>query len=1534
MRVTLIKKDKIRSTILPEEISGNFWVTDYDNRGNKVNLISIRALNNKWNLLGNDEVYCMNGNERVPGFVMDNYKFYPIKNIVSNEDMMLYCSPSCDVNLKKFYVNSNTEKVVNIGSELTNNICYKYLEPNHAKLTFENGKFVIVDVSNKYGVYVNNLRVNGKKYLDFGDSIFINGLKIKLYKDETNPKIVICDAEENITTNDLMPSEDTFYDDDFTENEEVEMNWYNEEDYFNKTPRFVNSISAKDVNIDIPPEKEPENDTPVLLTVGPMLTMSMSSMVMAFSSISNMKQTGGSISTILPSIIMSGSMVAGTLLWPTLTRRYEKHKRKKKEKERISKYSKYIDLKTKFIQDEIKNQESILRTNYPSLLECGKIVVNKNPDLWKKRIEDSDFLSVSLGYGSYPMKINIKYPEEHFTMLEDKLKQEADKISRETKLLNNVPVEYSLFDNFISSIVGDYSIRSEYMKKLLFQITTFHSYADLKIIVFTDEDKKHNWDVIKNTPYCFNDDMSIRFFSTNKEEANDLCGYFEKIYNAREERKIDNAHLFDRIYLIVTDSFKLIRSCDFIEKMLENKSNLGFSILISNDTITTLPDQCKNFITLDPKECYLSKNELSSNKQVFKIDNTAIIDYYSCYKILSNIPIEMNGNGETKIPDKVGFLEMYDVGKVDQLNSLNRWRQNDPISSLKAPVGFGKNNELVYIDLHEKYHGPHGLIAGMTGSGKSEFIITYILSMAVNYHPYECQFILIDYKGGGLAGAFENVTAKMKLPHLVGTITNLDATEIKRNLASIESELKRRQRYFNIAREKSGESTIDIYKYQQMYRNHEIDEPISHLFIISDEFAELKTQQPEFMAQLISTARIGRSLGVHLILATQKPSGVVDPQIWSNTRFRVCLRVQDKGDSNEVIKCPDAALLTQTGRFYFQVGYNEIFWLGQSAWAGGKYFPSEKIRKSIDTSIDFINDIGQKYKKVETKPKEIAVKSNGEELLNIVKYLQEIAQKENIKCKPLWLDKMPSYINIIDLINKYSMEKISYLIDIPVGEYDVPKQQAQRLLTVPFSEKGNTLVYGAAGSGKENFIMTLIYSASLRYTPSEINFYIMDFGAEILKMFIKSPYVGDVVQLDDAEKIKNLYKMLNDMIDERKNLFLDYNGSFNTYCKNSGNTIPNVIIILNNFEAYQDTYEEYEDILNVLTRDCAKYGIFFLITCNTPNGMRFKLKQNFSQTFVLQQNNEDDYSSILGNVYKNYPSKIFGRGIIKEDEVYEFQTAMIDKNDDIASTVKNKIDELNQQYSIKAKPIPTLPEVVCYDDVSSALTYDENLVIGIERNSLNIVKYNFRKNYINLVSSLDNSIMDNFNNSLIRQLKLTKNTSITVFNADEYNIEENTKLGIVYDDGNFNDSFDKIFAYIEGCYNYYLQSNYNKSILIGQKRIICVILGLEAFKNKLSEDNKIRLKDLFNKGKDLDIINYIFIDSIDSIKKSEVEQWFKDGINPQDAIWIGNGINDQFTIKVTQRIPELRESIPDDFCFVINRGKPSLVKYVAEFDDK
>ena len=168
--------------------------------------------------------------------------------------------------------------------------------------------------------------------------------------------------------------------------------------------------------------------------------------------------------------------------------------------------------------------------------------------------------------------------------------------------------------------------------------------------------------------------------------------------------------------------------------------------------------------------------------------------------------------------------------------------------------------------MHEKYHGPHGLIAGSTGSGKSEFIITFILSMAINYHPNEVQFILIDYKGGGLAGSFFNKETGVKLPHLVGIITNLDSSTMNRSLMSIESEVKRCQVIFNEVRESLGEGTIDIYKYQKLYREGIAKKPMAHLFIICDEFAELKQQQPDFMTQLISISRIGRSLTLYGLL--------------------------------------------------------------------------------------------------------------------------------------------------------------------------------------------------------------------------------------------------------------------------------------------------------------------------------------------------------------------------------------------------------------------------------------------------------------------------------------------------------------------------------------------------------------------------------------------------------------------------------------------------------------------------------------------
>ncbi len=1533
MRISVIKLYSIKNIILPSKIQGVYWVEGIDLNGNRSNLISIEADGDKWKLISNKEVYYIKNNIMQPYTYLEVGKFYYIKNDIDNSIFLLYCSNIIE-NYNCYEINEYLEKGLLIGSKPSSNIIYSNLDKESFLIKKENDKLYIYVNDTKNGLYINNFRILKKAELKIGDVIFIVGLRIIISMTTNNGYAVYLNngTLKQITTNMLPLGNIGSMYPDFSENPvEIEYPIYNDNDYFYKKPRIVPVINTLELKIDAPPAKQEEKESPFLLTIGPMATMSMTSMVMGYQSISNVTSGAITLKQATPSLVICGAMFASIFIWPLFTRWYEKFDRASKERKRQKKYRKYIDSKKEEIETNKHNQEEALNMYYQDAQKASSIILHKNPALWQKRTDDIDFLTVNVGTGNYPMKININYPEEGFTLEEDNLKKMLNELGSTPKTLENVAIPYSFKNNYITGIYGLTNLHN-LIRRLLIQILAFHSYDDLKIVILTDEEREHEWSFLKQAPHIFTDDKVMRFFATNNDEYKEVCYYLNKVFENYKNNPENNK----QSYLIITDSLKKIREYDVIKNILNNKSYNNFSLVVLEQKMTNLPDQCTSFIDMSMlsnkyHECEI-KNSLNPSESIkFIPDLESIIDYEACIKVLANIPIDIKNDAEGKLPNKIGFLEMYDVGKVEQLNSLLRWQKNNPILNLSAPVGVGKNEEIISIDLHEKYHGPHGLIAGMTGSGKSEFIITYILSMAINYHPYEVQFILIDYKGGGLAGAFENKLTGLKLPHLVGTITNLDANEIKRSLASISAELKRRQALFNKAREVSGESTIDIYKYQKMYREKVITEPVSHLFIICDEFAELKNQEPEFMDELISTARIGRSLGVHLILATQKPSGVVDPQIWSNTRFRVCLRVQDTSDSNEVIKKSDAAYLKQTGRFYFQVGYDEVFILGQAAYAGLKYIPHDKVTKELNTSIDFINNIGYITKKVSTKiKKEEVVISNGEELINIVKYLNDLSTKQNIITKPLWLEKIPGFITIDNLKLKYknTYTKEMFNINPIIGEYDIPNKQEQKLLTIPISKEGNTLIYGAAGSGKENFITSMIYSSLLNYTPEELNYYLIDFGSGTLNMFRNSYLVGDILTSSEEEKINNLFKMITSTINERKTLFAEYNGTYESYIKNSPKKVPNIVIIINNFESFTEVYETLSENLSILARESIKYGIYFILTITSPNGIRYKLRQSFSLLYVLNQNNEEDYISILGSINKNYPAKLFGRGLIKIDDVYEFQTAMVSEKDNISITVKDKIKTSNSMYKIRANKIPVLPNIVTYNEIKGYLSNNE-VVIGINKSNLNAITFNFNRYLINVISSLDLLIVSKLLNALINQIIYQKIAQVIVINSEEIELE---KENYQYIDKDFDKIFTKINDYVNTNYDKYVNSNYDKDIFIEIPKIYCFIIGIESFRNKLNEENKKLFSTMMDKAKDIEIIKFIIVDSIDKIRKIEMESWYRSSSNTNFGIWIGNGINDQYSIKVAQKIPSMKEDVPNNFCFVIKAGKPYYVKYVESFE--
>ena len=858
---------------------------------------------------------------------------------------------------------------------------------------------------------------------------------------------------------------------------------------------------------------------------------------------------------------------------------------------------------------------------------------------------------------------------------------------------------------------------------------------------------------------------------------------------------------------------------------------------------------------------------------------------------------------------------MYNVGMVEQLNILNRWRMNDPTKSLSAPVGIDKSRELFKLDLHEKAHGPHGLIAGMTGSGKSEFIISYVLSMALNYHPYEVSFVLIDYKGGGLTGAFENKETGIKLPHLAGTITNLDTVEMNRSLASIQSELRKRQRLFNEARDKLDESTIDIYKYQSLYRKGLVEKPISHLFIISDEFAELKDQRPEFMDQLISTARIGRSLGVHLILATQKPSGVVNDQIWSNSKFRICLRVQDKSDSMDMIKCPDAAELKTTGRFYLQVGYNELFAMGQAAWAGAQYYPTEKRKKKVDQTIGIVDNVGGIIKQLDTKQNDLLTPSKGEEVTSIIKYIVEQARKEDVSIDQLWLDRIPDVIYTDELKAKYNYKVQKNVINPIIGEYDDPDNQAQNLLTLPISQDGNTIVFGSAGSGKELMLSSIIYSCISTHDSKEINFYILDFGAETLTMFKNAPHVGEVILSNDVEKISNLFKMLASIIEERKKILVDYNGSYDFYIHHGGKQIPLIVVVINNVEAFIETYNDYEEVIGQMTRDCLKYGVIFIFSTNGPNTVRYRLRQNFKQNVVLQFNDPMDYASVIPGVRKKEPSKVYGRGLILREGIFEFQTAYAYHEEKMTDYVKIICDKLNDICDFKAPRIPILPDVVSRDFVKPYLGSMSHIPVGVEKETLDVATISLKDKFIYNITGEDITSEPQFIMGLLNNILDVPNTECIIFDTNSI-LSEVKNERVTYSNDTCYPAIDKLNADFDA----------NDP----GKTTICFLFNVNALLNKLSTIEKGKFTTLISDCKSHNNIKFLLIDTIDVIKSINFEPWYKGNADLAEGVWLGNGIGNQFTLKVTTNARVLRAEVAPGFGYIIHKGKAALIKLMSD----
>lgn len=1116
----------------------------------------------------------------------------------------------------------------------------RYVKNDSLLLSQANNTLTLNIRNTTYGVYINGRRAQNGEKIQNGDFFSISDA-IFYYKDG----LLWTENSDVIRINRLNYSD-----------EERQQAY----PMFKRNSRVKVVPSEEKIEILDPPAKPEKPKANILQRLLPSMGMLIASGVMAFIGSPTM-------------LIFSGISGVMAIVTAVIGMKEGKKEFEQKTRDRFEKYNAYISNKRIEIEQARQEERTVLEEIYVSDEVARQNLTNFAYNLFDRSADDEDFLCVRLGTGNVAAKREINYKKQEKLEIEDDLQLMPAQLSDEYRTVQGAPVVCDLKAVNAVGVTGTIGCQLAMLKCMVLDIVARQYHSDAQLVFVADEvNKDHVWRY-RMLPHVYNEALHTRNIVCNAESKNLIFEYLYKELSQREQSKSHDSNIV--VFLLNESGF----NSHPISKFVDKAKDLGVTFVFFGQERADIAQGCGALIeVLDMRQGVLvdTSDKNHSTKFIYNpIDDETMDSIVSLLTPVYTEEISLEGT----LTKNISMFQLLNILAVDDLDLEKRWASTKVHKSMSAPIGVSKTG-VVSLDLHDKFHGPHGLVAGTTGSGKSEILQTYILSMATLFHPYEVGFVIIDFKGGGMVNQFR------ELPHLMGAITNIDGREINRSLKSIKAELQKRQRLF-------AEADVNhIDKYIQKFKVGEVREPLPHLIIIVDEFAELKAEQPEFMKELISAARIGRSLGVHLILATQKPAGQVNEQIWSNSRFKLCLKVQTQEDSNEVLKSPLAAEIKEPGRAYLQVGNNEIFELFQSAYSGASERADDSNVKEF--AIYELPDTGKRVP-VFAQRRQKSGENNSTQLDAIVRYVHDYCDKTHIsKLSDICLPALSEIISFPEKISKRNGESIW----ADVGIYDDPDNQYQGTYAIDLTNQ-NVMLIGSAQSGKTNVLQTIIRSVATNYTPEEVNIYIIDFASMVLKNFEGLNHVGGVVTASEDEKLKNLFKLLRSEMEARKEKMLSVGVSSFAAYKEAGKTdIPQIILMIDNLTALKELYFQDDDELLSLCREGLSVGISVVIANAQTAGIGYKYLSNFSCRIAMFCNDSGEYGSLFDHCRERIED-IHGRSIVEIDKIHlECQMYLAfegEKEIQRVAEIRTFISRVNENNrGACARVIPLIPAVL------------------------------------------------------------------------------------------------------------------------------------------------------------------------------------------------------------------------------------------------
>lgn len=931
---------------------------------------------------------------------------------------------------------------------------------------------------------------------------------------------------------------------------------------------------------------------------------------------------------------------------------------RKKYKAQVKRYEQSRDRIKEQAKHALEEEVSDVRAEYPDPTALLDLCASHSAQLWNRRATDDSWLGLRIGTGDVKSHVSMEMP--------DNLEFERVK----TWQLHHFPVVVNLPAAGCLGCTGEQAVIFPTVQWIVAQMAALHSDRDLSIYLLSPRSRKQpeggrsapvpaqiDWSFAQWLPQLIpqQGQNAVRTLATGIE---DIAMRISELIAMLDDRKeLMHSQSMQKwagpSVVVVMEHAHVLRSMPGTIRLLKEGPLVGMYMLCVEIDERLLPEECQTVVTGEAGQLKIRSNV---SDDVNDIMPDLVTQQWLDALSLSLAPLEDGSPDESQsaIPSQSRLLDLLKLTPTPEEIEA-RWALQ-PRSTF-CTIGESVDGS---FGLDIAKDGPHGLIAGTTGSGKSELLQSLVASLAVANRPESLNFVLVDYKGGA---AFKDC---VKLPHTVGMVTDLDNHLVTRALVSLGAELNYREHLLALA----GAKDLDDYMDFRELRPDLTEIP--RLLIIIDEFASLARELPDFVTGLVNIAQRGRSLGIHLLLATQRPGGVVSPEIRANTNLRIALRMTDDSESQDVIDAKDASLISKStpGRAVVRLGSNSLVPF-QSARVGGRYIdPNDKAGTKTEKPFVRVLSFPQIGQPAPARPKSKENKGDVSvtDLMKLVESICEVAKDEGIpQQRQPWLPALTDEIGLDDLPDSEDGDAQAGL-QVPFAIGDYPKLQKQSTVFLDMATFGNLFIIGTSRSGKTTALRTIAFSACKKYAPTKVQVYCIDGGNGGLAPLTALPNVGVVALRSEMQKIERLLNKIERVLKARS-ATLSKGGYSNIDEFNRGldqdheeEALPHMLVMLDSWDGYNSTFESYDggsliSRMQNLMREGPSVGVHFILS-GDRSLLSGRMTLLADSKIMLRLVDKTDYSEI-GIPAKEVPDKMAdGRGYQSVDDA-EIQIAQI-----------------------------------------------------------------------------------------------------------------------------------------------------------------------------------------------------------------------------------------------------------------------------------